>query len=181
MTRKVIFVPDDYWTNPPKENPVTINPANAGDLRRAAAFIRHHGHGSRDGMNAILLEALDVGRASEFINGVLVTYDAIVPQLVTPTGQRCMAEMLLAYADTTEEPQLPADDQRAARFLIAHGKGDRDEMNRIIRETEDCAPTILAMLDVYAVVLPTLHTPFGMDIIDRGIRALAAKEIGGEQ
>lgn len=26
MSRRVIFVPDEYWTNPPKENPMTDSP-----------------------------------------------------------------------------------------------------------------------------------------------------------
>jgi hypothetical protein len=54
--------------------------------------------------------------------------------------------------------------------------GGLDGMNAIIRETDDVSPTILAMLDIYATMLPTLHTPFGIDMIDRGIHTLAAKE-----
>ena len=49
-------------------------------------------------------------------------------------------------------------------------------MNAIIRETDDVSPTILAILDIYATMRPTLHTPFGIDRIDRGIHTLAAKE-----
>ena len=49
-------------------------------------------------------------------------------------------------------------------------------MNATIRETDDVSPTILATLKIYATILPTLHTPFGIDIINRGVRTLAAKE-----
>ena len=89
---------------------MTINPGNAGDLRRAGVFIKHHAHANRDGMNAILLEALDVHRAGQFIESVLATFDAIVPQLVTPAGQRAMAEMILILANDT---QLATDWNRA--------------------------------------------------------------------
>ena len=153
---------------------MTINPDNAGDLRRAAAFIKHHAYSNRDGMNAILLEALEAQRAGEFVEGILVTYDAIVPQLITPAGQRCMAEMILTFAENTG---LDADWNRAARLLIAYGENRRDDMNEIIRETDDVSPTIVAILDIYATILPTLHTPFGMDIIERALRTLSAKEV----
>ena len=53
-------------------------------------------------------------------------------------------------------------------------------MNAIIRETDDVSLTILAMLDIYATMLPTLHTPFGIDMIDRGIHALAAKGVAAD-
>ncbi len=177
MTRRVIFPPADYWTQP-KETRVNINPANAGDLRRAGVFIKHFAHDNRDGMNAILIEALEAQRASQFIDGILATYDAIVPQLVTPAGQRAMVEMVLAIPDN---PNYDEDCWRAARFLIAHGNQDRDGMNQIMHETENVSPTIIGLLDVYASILPTLHTPFGMEMIERGIRTLSGMEVEREQ
>jgi hypothetical protein len=178
MNRKVIFVPDDYWTNPPKENTVNINPAVAGDLRRAAAFIKHHAYSDREGMNAILTEAIDTHRAGEFIEGILVTFDAVVPQLITPAGRRCMADMILTYAgDST----LTEGSNRAARFLVAYGLVDRGQMNNIIRETDDVSPTIIALADIYATILPTLYTPTGLEVLDRGIHTLAAKEAEGDR
>lgn len=38
MSRKVIFVPDDYWTTPPEENPVPIT--NPAEYERLVAFTR---------------------------------------------------------------------------------------------------------------------------------------------
>lgn len=152
----------------------------AGDLRRAAAFIKHHATHSFDGMNAILIEALEAKRATEFIAAILDTFDAIVPQLVTPAGQRGMAELVLAMAQGTHHIRIDDNWQRAARFLIAYGDGDNKLMTRIMHETDDVSPTIVGILDVYTVVLPMLHTPFGIDTIDRGINTLAGIEAGAD-
>lgn len=151
-----------------------INGHNAGDLRRAAAFIKHHAYRNGDGMNAILQEALDVKRAGQFIQSILATYDAIVPQLVTTAGQRAMVEMILILE---QDAELDVACRRACRFLVAYGEGDTEGTNAIMRETDDVSPTIVALLDVYATILPTLHTPFGIDIIDRGIRTLSGMEV----
>lgn len=177
MSRRVIFPDPDIWTRP-KETTVSIDPTNAGDLRRAAAFIKHFAYDSRDGMNAILTEALEAQRTSQFIDGILATYDAIVPQLVTPAGQRAMAEMILIIP---ENPNYDEVCWRAARFLVAHGNQDRDGMNEIMHETDNVSPTIIALLDIYASILPTLHTPFGMDMIERGIRTLSGMEVEADQ
>lgn len=179
MKRRVIFVPDDYWTDPPnKETDMTIDPANAGDYRRAGVFIKHHAYTNSDGMNAILIEAIEAERTSHLIQAILATYDAIVPQLITHHGQRCMAEMLITYAHG--DPSLAPELNRAARFLLAYGDNQTDAMNSILREEDNVSPTVVALLDVYAAILPTLHTPFGMDIIERGIRTLSGMEAKGE-
>jgi hypothetical protein len=154
---------------------MNIDPDNAGDLRRAGVFIKHHVTRNGDGMNAILQEALDVRRASHFIDAVLATFDAIVPQLVTPAGQRAMGEMILIL---TQDAEAPNEHRRAARFLISYGLCSRDDMNKIMRETNDVSPMVIAVLDIYATILPT---PFGLDIIDRGIRTLSAKEVEGDR
>lgn len=177
MNRRVIFPPADYWTQPKKENTM-IDPVSAGDLRRAGAFIKWHSHANRDGMNAILEEALEAKRPSAFIGAILSTYDSIVPMLVTPAGQRGMAEMLLIYADSTN---IGEECNRAARFLVAYGDENHELMEEIIRETDDVSPTIVAILDVYAAILPMLHTPSGMTLIERGIRNLSAREVEGDQ
>ncbi|MFN8102750.1 MAG: hypothetical protein U0Q20_14330 [Mycobacterium sp.] len=176
--RKVIFPPAEYWTNP-ERNTVNFDPATAGDLRRAGAFIKHHAYSSREGMNAILTEALEVKRANQFIVGILDTYDAIVPQLVTQTGQTAMVQMVLRYAEG--EHDVPEEWCRAARFLIAYGEGDHLKMDKTIRETDDVSPTIIALLDVYAWILPTLHTPLGMSAIENGIRTLSGMEVEDSQ
>ncbi|KKE99469.1 hypothetical protein [Mycolicibacterium obuense] len=177
MNRKVIFVPDDYWTNPPKENHMNVNPNNVSDCRRAGAFVKHHAYTDIDGMNAVISEALDAKRATEFIHAILCTYDAIVPQLVTPAGQVGMSELIFTMADKTDDPAVPEHWNRAARFLIAYGNQDNKLMTRIIHETDNVTPTIIAISDVYTIVLPALRTNFGISIIDRGINLLMAKEV----
>ncbi|WP_370500258.1 hypothetical protein NWT09_00100 [Mycolicibacterium sp. jd] len=183
MKRRVIFVDPELWTTP-KENRMTINPANAGDYRRAGAFIKWHAHGNRDGINAILLEALEAKRPTQFIAAILNTFDGIVPMLATKAGQRGMAELIIAIADGTDnlDPDVvPEDWRRAARLMVAYGENNSDTMNRILHETPDVSPTIIGICDVYTVVLPMLHTPFGMGIIDTGIRRLSGMEAEGRQ
>lgn len=180
-THRVIFPDPDIWTTPKEQHTMNVNPNNAGDLRRAAAFIKHHAATNQEGMNAVLQEALGVKRATQFIEGILATYDAIVPQMCTPAGQRGMAELILGIAEGDHLDAVPDHWQRAARFLVAYGNQRNDEMQQIMHETDNVSPTIIGICDVYTVVLPSLHTPFGMQIIDSGIRALMAKEVEGDQ
>jgi hypothetical protein len=179
VKRRVIFPDPSIWTNK-KEPTMNFTRDDAGDLRRAAAFIKHHHTRNLDGMNAILIEAIEAKRTTEFIAAILDTFDAIVPQLVTPAGQRGMAELVLAMADGTHHITITEEWNRAARFLIAYGDGDNKLMTRIMHETDDVSPTIVSILDVYTVVLPMLHTPFGIDTIDRGINTLAGIEAGAD-
>jgi len=180
VKRRVIFPDPDIWTQP-KDTTMNATPNNAADLRRAGVFIKHHAHGNRAGMNAILLEALEANRASQFIEGILCTFDVIVPQLCTPAGQRGMAELILGIAQGTHLAEVPDEWNRAARFLIAYGQQDHTGMNEIMHETDNVSPTIVGILDVYCVALPMLQTPFGISIINSGITALMAKEAEGQQ
>ena len=92
-----------------------------------------------------------------------------------------MAELLLGIANGEHLDEVPDHWNRAARFLIAYGSRHHDEMQQIMHETDDVSPTIVGICDVYCVVLPSLQTAFGMEIIDSGIRALMAKEAEGDQ
>lgn len=179
MKRRVIFVDPELWTR--KDTTVNFTRDNAGDLRRAGVFIKHHAAHDRDGMNAILTETVEAHRETEFITAILDTFDTIVPQLVTPAGQRGMAELIIAMADGTHHIPIPDNWHRAARFLLAYGDGDNKLMTRIMHETDDVSPTIVGILDVYTVVLPMLHTPFGISAIDRGINTLASIENGTDK
>lgn len=174
MSRRVIFVDPELWTR--KDTTMNFTRDNAGDLRRAGVFIKHHAAHNRDGMNAILLETVEAHRETEFIDGILKTFDAIVPQLVTPAGQRGMAELVIGMADGTHHIPIPDNWHRAARFLLAYGDADTTGMTRIIHETDDVSPTIVGILDVYTIVLPMLHTQFGISAIDRGINTLVSLE-----
>lgn len=152
-----------------------IRPEIAGDLRRAAALVKHHIHSNVEGINAILKESLDVHRATGLIGGVLATFDVIVPLFVTDAGQRAMAEMILTLAEDSDT--APDEWRRAARFLVAHGLCDAEKMDAIAREKDDVAPMIVALLDVYRVTMPTLHTESGIDILDRAIRSFSTAEV----
>lgn len=182
MTRRVIFPDPDIWTKP-KEHTVNVNPASAGDLRRAGAFIKHYLYRNGEGVDAILTETLEVGRAGQLAEALLATLDAVSQQLLTEVGLRALDEGVATIADPTFDPDdvIPEEQHRAARLITAHGRDERDEMNRIITETADVTPTLLALVDVYGIVMPGLSTNMGMQVVNNGIRKLSGMEAEGGQ
>lgn len=175
MKRKVIFTPDDYWTNPPRKN-MNISPRKAGDLRRAGVLIKHRIAGDTDGINTILTEALEAARATELVDAVLITLGTVATRLLTPEGLAALDEWVAFYADRNWD-HVPDQWHPAARFITAHGLKDYDTMTAILNETsDDVAPTILATIDVYINVMPVLHTHIGTRVLSNGISKLAGIE-----
>lgn len=179
--RRVIFVPDDYWTNPPKENTVNLNPHHAADLRRAGVFIKHHLNGDIDGVNAILTEVSENGRTGPFAHSLMVTLAVVSKQLLTDVGRQAFGEGLATVANTDYDPtkMIPEHWRRAARLLIAYERGDHDEANRVIWETDDVTPTLLSLIDVHTMLIPGLCTTLGVQIVDNGVNTLMGIEAEG--
>ncbi|MFS0900291.1 hypothetical protein [Mycolicibacterium litorale] len=180
MNRRVIFVPDDYWTNPPKENEMPIDPNAPGDLRRAGVFIKWRCYNSQDGCNSVLQEALDTGRVAQFVGSVLTTLSAVAAQLLTEHGQRALAEDIAFYAAADPE-DFPHEWRRAARLIAGHGRADTNEIAAVLKEQNELTPTILSIVDVYCQLLPGLTTGIGMQILDNGIRTLSGMEVEGDR
>lgn len=179
--RRVIFVPDDYWTNPPKENTVSINPHHAADLRRAGVFIKHHLNGDETGVNVILSEVNDTGRTGPFAHCLMVTLAVVSKRLLTEAGMLAFGEGLATVADAQYDPGklIPDAWRRAARLAIAYERGDHDEANRVVCETDNITPTLLGLIDVHTMLVPSISTATGMQIVDNGISTLVGIEAEG--
>ncbi|SII79846.1 Uncharacterised protein [Mycobacteroides abscessus subsp. bolletii] len=179
--RRVIFVPDDYWTNPPKENTMNIDPHHAADLRRAGVCIKHHVHGNQEGVNVVLEEVNDVGRSGQFVHSLLATLDAVSKQLLTEPGLRALDEGLATVANPAYDPSqmVPEYWRRAACLTIAYGRGDQDGVNAVWLGEESVTPITLSLIDVYAMLIPSISTSVGMQIVDNGISTLVGIEAEG--
>lgn len=176
MTRhRVIFPDPTIWT---RKDTMSINPA---DYRRAGALLKHHIDRSTDGVNALLQEALDVGRGTNLIVALLETLDAVAQQILTEIGLRGFDEWIGAYT-MPEFGDYPDTWRRAARLITAHGLKDHAEMDAIISEVDDnVTPVILTAINVYTAVMPVLTTHIGLEIITAGIATLAGMEAAADQ
>lgn len=174
MTRKVIFVPDDYWTNPPKENPMTNHAAT--DCRRASALVVHYGTEQHDGVNEVLKESTESGRATEFIIAVLQLFQNVVPQLVTELGMACLSDTILRLA---KDEDADPDCRRAAQLIAHHGNANVSGINTVLShacEADRVTPLILAVLHLYSITVPAVFTALGLSALQRSVLDFAALE-----
>lgn len=177
MKRKIIFPDPQIWTH--RKATMTNN---VGDFRRAGALLKHHTDRNRDGVNVILDEALNLGRATNLIVALLETLDAVAQQLLTNVGLQGFDEWLNAYA-SPEFGDYPDTWRRAARLITAHGNKDNAELDAILAEGADnnVTPLILTAINVYTTVMPVLSTHIGAEILNTGIATLAGMEAEGDQ
>lgn len=75
----------------------------AGDVRRAAALICHHGHHDDAGIDAILQETNESGRVAELLLGVLSVYGNIVPILHSEVGLAAIQTIIANLAAREEQ------------------------------------------------------------------------------
>ncbi|UUO03630.1 hypothetical protein M4D79_12110 [Mycolicibacterium novocastrense] len=178
MTRRVIFPPADYWTQPQQENPMTN--LNAGDYRRSCALVYHYSHRDAEGCNAVLTEAVDARRVTALIVTVCDVFQHIVPTLVTPLGMACMSELVIDIANTTDGDP----DVRRAAQLIAHQANDnRAAINAVLIEADEddrINELVNAILNLYETLLPALYSPTGLHALQRTIIDYAAQEDDGD-
>lgn len=177
MTRRRVIFPDpEIWTQP-KENTVT-DTRGARGYRRAAALIKHRIAGDMEGVNAVLDEVADDHQLAPLLGGILGTLTALANLLTTSDGKEAIAELIedISNHDATPEPV-----RRAARYLIAFNDHNSAGMDAIIGETDDVAPTIISVLDIYARLVPTMCSSIGLDILDNGICGFAGIEVEGDQ
>ncbi len=170
MTRRVIFPPVEFWTQP-KENHMTDN--TAGDKRRAIALVCHHGNNNIDGVNTILREAGDANRAVELITTLLDAHQDAVPQLVTEVGMACTSDFVLGMANQSGN----ADMRRAATLIAHHGNNNIDAMNEIFAEaSEQPTELIMSVLSLYTTICPMLYTPMGLRLLQPAAARWAGQE-----
>jgi len=181
MKRRVIFVPDDYWTN--KENPMNPDNITAGDWRRAGALLQHRLNRDIDGVNAILTETIEATRIAALIVALIGTLDAVTEQLLTPLGSDALDEWIEAWTRPKFDPARPPEWTQAAALTVACLNKEPSEMDAIIKEGDDdnITPVILSVIDIYTSACPALATHTGTKVVANGIRTLAGIEAEGER
>ncbi len=80
------------------------------------------------------------------------------------------------------------DARRAAAMVVHFGRRDVDGVNEVIRQVSDdedpsaaTARLLFATLEMYAGILPMLHTPRGLALLSAMVVDLAAVDLGDEQ
>lgn len=174
MSRRVIFVPDDFWTHPPTETPMT-NPL-AADCRRASALVLNYGRRDHAGVNAILQESAEVDRVTDLIVATLSLFQSVVPVFVTEYGMHAMGQVVLGLANDHEGD----GDVRRAAALVAHdANANVQGLNAVLAEaseTTGISALILNVMHLYSTILPSLFTPLGLATLHQNVLDLAAKE-----
>lgn len=174
--RRVIFVPDNYWTNPPKEN--TMSNTTPGDYRRATVLTIHHRDGMAEGFDAVLDEAIDAGRPGELLGAVLKFNDHTVGLLRSPDGRNLLNTYFQGWADVdpADAPNLLWP--RAARIILAFGASDWDAIETELQAVADntMMATLGAILDLYEYGVPEISSPAGLDWLHRCAAAFLSHE-----
>ncbi len=83
----------------------------------------------------------------------------------------------------SQTPTL-ADAKRAATLVVHFGRRDVDGVNEVIRQVNDeddaaaaTARLLFATLEMYAGILPMLHTPRGLALLNAMVVDLAAVDL----
>ncbi len=83
--------------------------------------------------------------------------------------------------EAAERPR-EKDRRRAAAITLHHSRRDIAGVNAVLSEASDenrCTELILAVLDLFQVLVPALHTPPGRQLLAECVVGFAAEE--GEQ
>lgn len=83
-------------------NPADLTPA---DMRRASALVVHWARRDQEGVQAVLAETSEAGRAVSLILAVISMYDEIVPAIHTELGMSLLSHHVLRLAGMDEEQQ----------------------------------------------------------------------------
>lgn len=83
-------------------HPVADNPAG-GDICRAATLLDAHGRDDIEALNTTIRAAVDAGRPTQLILGLLDLYETLLPELTSLAGVDWLARCVNAFA--TEEVQ----------------------------------------------------------------------------
>ncbi len=91
---------------------------------------------------------------------------------------------------TAMNKQTPTleDARRAAAMVVHFGRRDVDGVNEVIRQVSDdedppaaTARLLFATLEMYAGILPALHTPRGLELLGAMVVDLSRVDLGDEQ
>ena len=181
MSRRVVFVPDDYWINPPKENSMTENPNRdkAGDFRRAALLTKYRRQGNMAAQVVIFDEVNETNRAAELLRALLVLHMTFFVRFRTPDAANLLADYFAGIASLEPIDAETTDTIRAAQIINHHGHHNRQAIVQVMNAATlegRATQTILALLDHYEVALPELSAAAGLAFIEANATAMLEQE-----
>jgi|KBSSwiStaDraftv2_1062776.scaffolds.fasta_scaffold668325_1 hypothetical protein len=156
------------------------NPDRA-DYRRAAVLLLHHRRGDKAGMVAIAEETNELDRGPQLLNSVLLLHQALIGLLRTASSINLMAPWVAGMAAVIATEPAGKDVIRAAQILNFHGQQARDGIAVVMNEATAegrSTETLLALLDLYEVVLPELGGAVGVEWLQSQIQAFIDGEHG---
>lgn len=183
MTRRVIFVDPDLWTNH-KEHTMTNDDVTSTDIRLASALTKHHRTGNTAGMHEIVRTTVDTDRGAPLLVALMDLHARYIVDTRTNVGVDFLAVHVQAIGDIepTDDP-VTVDLHRACLIFDGHGRADYDQINDMLQaavDDERSTHTVIALLNLYQSVLPELSSPAGQAWLDACIAAMLSEE-GKEQ
>ncbi|VBA62109.1 hypothetical protein [Mycobacterium attenuatum] len=155
------------------------NQPNPRDVRMAAVLTIHHRNGDNVGVAEIVRDAAEGGRASGLLEALLHLHMIAMVQLHTETGVAYIRSQVGDIAAIVPTDVETVDMHRAARILDGHGRGDLDAINEVLRSLRADnrgTQTLLALLNIYAVILPELSSTAGRQWLDTCVAASHTEE-----
>jgi hypothetical protein len=150
-----------------------------GDVRLAASLTIHHRSGDREGQAEIIRDTAESNRASALLLSVLDLHRTFIVQTRTPAGVDYLGTYVQDIGNVKPTDDAAMDVHRACRILDGHGRNDFDSINDVIRAARGenrCTETLLALLDLYTVVLPELSSTAGSKWLDECVAASHTQE-----
>lgn len=143
-----------------------MNQPTASDERRALALIEHHQRADTDGLNVILLEAVDKHRLWQLIVTVLLAYEGLIPALYTENqyGVDVLVEQVSNIAGGSVEPPTVATDltdadlRAAAVLILEHTVRNGERVQQVAEQHPNVSALICAVMSLYSVLCPALGT-----------------------
>lgn len=181
-TRKIIFVPDDYWTNPPEENTTmteNLFRSDAGDYRRAALLTKYRRQGNQTGQVAIVEEVNETNRSVQLLRALLVLHKTFIVRFRTTDGIDILADYIHGIATLEPFDAQSTDTVRAAQIIDHHGHDDHQAIARVMEAAiadGRAMQTVLTLLDHYEVALPELSGHAGIAFIEANALAMLEEE-----
>lgn len=145
------------------------------DYRRASALIRHRATSSIDGIALVLNEASDLNRTTPLLRSLIDGYQFLTAELRTPSAIVAVDESLDMCAALSED----SAHRRGAEVIVAHRDKDIDAFNAVLIAANEDGKTVdvpVAVLDIYAILLPELAAPHALKNLAQWTARIAGAE-----
>lgn len=161
----------------------------AGDERRAESLILHHHAADIDGLNAILVEAVEIGRVWQLLMTVLRVHEQWIPRLFTESdhGVDTLVEQVSNIAGGSVEPPTVAtgltdgDLRAAATVILEDTLRNGERLQQVAEQHPNTSALICGVMSLYAVLVPATNTRAALALLqDAALRAAELEAAEGE-